>query len=73
LHSIISGAASCALAFPKVQYYVTTGHSREVETLMRSFILACLAAVAIAIIGAFALNSFQKSVSVAFTTESVRV
>ena len=40
---------------------------------MRSFILACLAAIAIAIGGAFALDSFQEVVSVAFATESARV
>ena len=43
------------------------------EALMRSFMLACLAAVAIATVGALALNSFQKGASVAFTTEAVRV
>jgi hypothetical protein len=40
---------------------------------MRSFILACVAAIVIATIGAFALDSLQESVSIAFTTESVRV
>jgi len=73
IYSVNAVHASCALDFLKLKYYVNTVHSRQVETLMRSFILACLAAVAIAIMGAFALNSFQQSVSVAFTTESVRV
>jgi hypothetical protein len=71
--SVSGRAASCVLDFPKLQSYVHTAHSAQVEALMRSFILACLAAVAIAIVGAFALNSIQKSASVAFTTESVRV
>jgi len=71
IYSVNAVHASCALDFLKLKYYVNTVH--QVETLMRSFILACLAAVAIAIMGAFALNSFQQGVSVAFTTESVRV
>jgi hypothetical protein len=73
IHFCQCRAASCALDFRKPQYYVNTVHSRRVETLMRSFILACVAAVAIATLGAFALNSFQQSAAVAFTTESVRV
>jgi len=40
---------------------------------MRSFVIACVAAVVIAAIGAFALNSFQQPVAAAFATESVRV
>jgi len=40
---------------------------------MQSFILACVASIVIAIIGALALNSIQEPVSVAFTTESARV
>ena len=40
---------------------------------MRSFVLACLAAAVIAVLGAFALDSFQEAVSVAFATESARV
>ena len=40
---------------------------------MRSFILACLAATVIAVVGAFILDSFQESASVAFATESARV
>lgn len=37
---------------------------------MRSFIIGCIAAVLLAALGAFALNSAQKPVSVAFTTQS---
>ena len=40
---------------------------------MRSFIIACVAAVIVATIGAIALNSVQEPVSVAFSTEAVRL
>jgi len=40
---------------------------------MRSFILACVAAVVIAAVGAVALNFFQKPVDVAFATVGARV
>ena len=40
---------------------------------MQSFIVACVTPIVIAAIGAFALDSFQEVVSVAFSTESVRV
>ena len=40
---------------------------------MRSFIVACMAAVVIAAIGAVALNFFQEPVTAAFTTEGVRL
>jgi hypothetical protein len=39
---------------------------------MRSFLIACIAAVVVAVIGALALNSFQEPVSVAFTTTAAR-
>jgi hypothetical protein len=39
---------------------------------MRSFILACIAAAIIAIIGAVALDALQKPVTVAFSTEGAR-
>ena len=39
---------------------------------MKSFILACATAAVIAAIGAFALDSFQEVVSVAFATGSAR-
>jgi len=40
---------------------------------MRSFILACIAAVVIAAIGATILNRIQEPVDIAFTTESARI
>jgi hypothetical protein len=40
---------------------------------MRSFIFACIAAAAIAAIGATILNRVQEPVDVAFTTESARI
>lgn len=40
---------------------------------MRSFLIACAAAIAIAAIGAAILDFFQEPVAVAFVTESVRV
>jgi hypothetical protein len=40
---------------------------------MRSFIIACIAAVVIAIIGAVTLNFIQEPAEVAFATESARI
>ena len=40
---------------------------------MRAFILACVAAVVIAAIGAVVLNSIQEPASAAFSTEGVRL
>jgi hypothetical protein len=40
---------------------------------MRSFIVACIAALVIAAVGAVALNLIQKPVAVAFTTDAVRL
>jgi hypothetical protein len=40
---------------------------------MRVFITACIAAAAIAVIGALALNAIQKPVDVAFSTSAVRI
>jgi hypothetical protein len=40
---------------------------------MKSFLLACIAAVAIAAIGGFALNSVQEPAAEAFSTTSVRL
>lgn len=40
---------------------------------MQSFVIACVAAVVIAAIGAIGLNYVQEPVSVAFTTTSVRL
>jgi hypothetical protein len=40
---------------------------------MRAFIIACIAAVVIAAIGAVFLNAVQEAADVAFTTESARI
>ncbi|MEJ2375379.1 MAG: hypothetical protein P8Y53_06445 [Pseudolabrys sp.] len=40
---------------------------------MKSFIIACVAAAVIAIIGVYVLNSFQQPVAQAFSTPYVRV
>jgi hypothetical protein len=42
-------------------------------TGMRSFIMACIAAVVIAAVAAVALSFLQKPVDVAFTTSGVRL
>ena len=39
---------------------------------MQSFILACIAAVALAVIGAVVLDLFQEPLTVAFSTEGAR-
>jgi hypothetical protein len=39
---------------------------------MKTFIVACVAAIIIAVIGVFALNSVQEPVDQAFSTRSVR-
>jgi Tfp pilus assembly major pilin PilA len=40
---------------------------------MKAFLLACVAAVILAIIGGLALNSVQEPVDKAYTTTSVRL
>ena len=40
---------------------------------MKAFLLACVAAVIIAIIGVVVLNSIQEPVDQAFTTSAVRL
>jgi hypothetical protein len=40
---------------------------------MRSFIVACIAALVIAAVGAAVLSSIQKPVSAAFATGSARI
>jgi len=40
---------------------------------MRSFVIACVAAVVLAIAGALFLSSIQEPVSVAFTTNGARI
>jgi hypothetical protein len=45
----------------------------ETEADMRSFIAACVAAIAIAALGALVLNQMQESVAVAYTTQSAKL
>jgi hypothetical protein len=40
---------------------------------MRSFLIACIAAIVVALIGALALSYLQEPVSVAFTTAGARI
>ena len=40
---------------------------------MRSFLIACIAAIVVALIGVFALSYVQEPVSVAFATTSARI
>ena len=40
---------------------------------MRVFLAACIAAVAVAVVAAVALDTMQDSASVAFSTSSVRI
>ena len=40
---------------------------------MKSFVLACVAAIAIATVGGFVLNSVQKPADEAFSTTGVRL
>ncbi|HEX3441385.1 MAG TPA: hypothetical protein VHT93_13645 [Pseudolabrys sp.] len=40
---------------------------------MRSFVIACAAAIVIAVIGGLALSSIQEPVDKAFTTSGVRL
>jgi hypothetical protein len=40
---------------------------------MRAFVFACVAAIAIAVIGAFLLGGIQESADQAFSTSAVRL
>ncbi len=40
---------------------------------MKSFLLACVAAIAVAVIGGVVLNSIQEPVAEAFSTTGVRL
>jgi hypothetical protein len=40
---------------------------------MRIFVIACIAAAVIAVVGALTLSVIQKPVDVAFRTEAVRI
>jgi hypothetical protein len=43
------------------------------DTVMRTFLVACLAAAVIAICSVVVLNKFQKPVDTAFATSAVRI
>jgi hypothetical protein len=43
------------------------------DRAMRIFIIACVAAAVIAVLGALTLSVIQKPVDVAFATEAVRI
>lgn len=45
----------------------------ETEADMRSFIAACIAAIAIAVIGALVLNQLQETAAVAYTTQGAKL
>jgi hypothetical protein len=47
--------------------------AKSEEVRMRSFILACIAIVVIAMAGAAILSEFQESAAQAFSTEAVRL
>jgi hypothetical protein len=40
---------------------------------MKTFLLACVTAIVIAVVGGVVLNSFQEPVDKAFTTDEVRL
>ena len=46
---------------------------RKGSVIMKAFLLACVSAVIIAIIGGVVLNSIQESADQAFTTSAVRL
>jgi hypothetical protein len=46
---------------------------RKESVIMKAFLLACVAAVIITIIGVVVLNSIQESADQAFTTSAVRL
>lgn len=67
-------AASCLIArllnLTLVAFY---DNALTREACMRSFIVACIAAIVIAAFGTVTLDLIQEPVSVAFATSSVRV
>ena len=50
-----------------------TRERRKESVIMKAFLLACVSAVIIAIIGAVVLNGIQDSADQAFTTSAVRL
>jgi hypothetical protein len=65
------GPLICHLPDITCEFVCASRQEREAE--MRSFIAACVAAVAIAAVGAIILNSYQEAVDAAFATKSVRI
>ena len=51
----------------------TTNYKIEKGGPMRAFVFACIAAAAVAVIGAVALSSIQQSADHAFSTSAVRL
>jgi ABC-type uncharacterized transport system permease subunit len=47
--------------------------NEDLENVMKSFVLACIAAVAIAAIGGVVLSSIQEPAAEAFSTTGVRL
>ena len=59
---------------PDSVYYSQTQQGREREQqIMQSFLIACAAAIIIAIIGGVVLDGMQEPASKAYTTQYVRL
>ena len=54
-------------------FVIVINGSGRGTNVMKSFIIACVAAIVIAVIGMYVLDSVQKPVNQAFTTQYVRV
>ena len=54
-------------------YRLTFVLDQIADVNMRSFLVACVAAITVAAIGAIALNAVQEPVSIAFATHSARI
>jgi len=52
---------------------ILIGPLRNREAVMKAFISACIAAIAIAVIGAFVLGGIQEPADHAFSTSAVRL
>jgi hypothetical protein len=70
LNAIASGYGS---AFPSNSIYDITVARSDREDGMNAFITACLAAIAIAVIGLVVLNHVQEPADEAFSTSYARV
>jgi hypothetical protein len=65
------GAGAGLIGESALPYSFNRGRHMRLE--MRSFVMACIAAIVVAAIGALALSYFQEPVSVAFATEGARI